>query len=96
MKPPSSSSIRAYGRLLWLLRGRDPQEQQAIKDDAELLLDAARARGAGAVAATWLALLWDLVVVGTHGRRGLRRLLLGSVAEATVRHAACSTLVARG
>jgi nucleotide-binding universal stress UspA family protein len=37
----------------------------------------------------------DLVVVGSHGRRGLRRLLLGSVAESTVRHAPCSVLVAR-
>jgi nucleotide-binding universal stress UspA family protein len=37
----------------------------------------------------------DLVVVGNHGRRGLRRVLLGSVAEAVVRHAPCSVLVAR-
>jgi nucleotide-binding universal stress UspA family protein len=37
----------------------------------------------------------DLVVVGSHGRRGLRRWLLGSVAETTVRHAPCSVLVAR-
>lgn len=37
----------------------------------------------------------DLVVVGSHGRRGLRRLLLGSVAEATVRDAPCSVLVTR-
>jgi nucleotide-binding universal stress UspA family protein len=37
----------------------------------------------------------DLVVVGSHGRRGLRRFLLGSVAESTVRHAPCSVLVAR-
>jgi putative ABC transport system permease protein len=57
--------IRAYSRLLWLLRSRDPQEQRAIEEDAELLLDAARARGRGAVAATSLALLWDLVIVGT-------------------------------
>jgi putative ABC transport system permease protein len=64
MKPPSSRPIRAYGRLLWLLRGRDPQEQRAIKDDAELLLDLARARGQGTFAATWLALMWDLVIVG--------------------------------
>ncbi len=54
----------SYGRLLWLLRSRDAQEQQAIKDDAERLLEAARARGRGAVAATWLALLWDLLIVG--------------------------------
>jgi nucleotide-binding universal stress UspA family protein len=37
----------------------------------------------------------DLVVVGSHGRRGVRRLLLGSVAEATVRLASCAVLVAR-
>jgi nucleotide-binding universal stress UspA family protein len=36
---------------------------------------------------------YDLVVMGSHGRRGLRRLLLGSVAELTVRHAPCSVLV---
>jgi nucleotide-binding universal stress UspA family protein len=37
----------------------------------------------------------DLVVVASHGRRGVRRLLLGSVAEVTVRHAPCSVLVVR-
>jgi len=37
----------------------------------------------------------DLIVVGSHGRRGIRRFLLGSVAEVTARHAPCSTLVAR-
>lgn len=35
----------------------------------------------------------DLIVVGTHGHRGFRRLLLGSVAEGVVRHAPCSVLV---
>jgi nucleotide-binding universal stress UspA family protein len=37
----------------------------------------------------------DLVAVGTHGRRGVRRLVLGSVAAAIVRHAPCSVLVVR-
>jgi nucleotide-binding universal stress UspA family protein len=37
----------------------------------------------------------ELIVVGSHGRRGLRRFLLGSIAEVTVRHASCSVLVAR-
>lgn len=37
----------------------------------------------------------DVVVVGTHGRRGLDRLLLGSVAEAVVRHAPCSVLTVK-
>jgi len=36
---------------------------------------------------------YDLVIMGSHGRRGLRRFLLGSVAEVTVRHAPCSTFV---
>jgi universal stress protein E len=34
----------------------------------------------------------DLLVVGTHGRRGLPRLWLGSVAEACIRDAPCSVL----
>jgi nucleotide-binding universal stress UspA family protein len=37
----------------------------------------------------------DLVVVGTHGRTGLKRLALGSIAEAVVRGAGCSVLVVR-
>ena len=37
----------------------------------------------------------DLIVVGTHGRRGLSRVLLGSVAEGTVRLAPCPVLVVR-
>ena len=35
----------------------------------------------------------DLIVVGTHNRKGVERLLLGSVAEGTVRHARCPVLV---
>jgi nucleotide-binding universal stress UspA family protein len=42
------------------------------------------------------ALGCDLIVMGTHGSGGLRRALLGSVAEQVVRHATCSVLVARG
>lgn len=37
----------------------------------------------------------NLVVVGTHGRRGLGRLFLGSVAEGVVRLAPCPVLVVR-
>jgi predicted permease len=66
-----------YSKLLWLLRGRNPEEQQAIKADAERLIDAARAQGHGAVVTTWLALMWDLVVTGPgHDlARALRALL---------------------
>jgi len=37
----------------------------------------------------------DLVVTGSHGRTGLQRMMLGSVAEKVVRHARCPVLVAR-
>jgi nucleotide-binding universal stress UspA family protein len=50
---------------------------------AEVIVDAARVRNV------------DLIVVGSHGRRGLRRLFLGSVAEHIVRNAAVPTLVIR-
>lgn len=37
----------------------------------------------------------DLVVMGSHGRTGIKRALMGSVAEKVVRHARCPVLVAR-
>jgi nucleotide-binding universal stress UspA family protein len=37
----------------------------------------------------------DLIVVGTHGRTGIKHALLGSVAEKVVRHARCPVLVVR-
>jgi nucleotide-binding universal stress UspA family protein len=35
----------------------------------------------------------DLIVMGSHGRTGLRRLLMGSVAEKTLRSASCPVLL---
>lgn len=37
----------------------------------------------------------DLIVIGTRGRSGLKRLVLGSVASAVVVHASCPVLVVR-
>ena len=39
--------------------------------------------------------MFDLVVMGTHGRSRFARILLGSVAERVVRHASCPVLVVR-
>lgn len=38
----------------------------------------------------------DSVVIGTHGRQGLGRLVLGSVAERVVRESPCPVLTVRG
>jgi nucleotide-binding universal stress UspA family protein len=43
-------------------------------------------------AAEWRA---DLVVLGSHGRKGLQRFLVGSVAEFVARHAHCSVEIVR-
>ncbi len=60
---------------------------------AELFLELGRADHAVCERArAWGA---TLVVVGTHGRTGLSRVMLGSVAEHVVRHAPCSVLVVR-
>jgi nucleotide-binding universal stress UspA family protein len=37
----------------------------------------------------------DLIVISTHGRTGLKHLLIGSVAERVVRHATCPVLTLR-
>ena len=37
----------------------------------------------------------DIIVMGTHGRTGLKRLLLGSIAEDVLRHAECPVFLAK-
>jgi nucleotide-binding universal stress UspA family protein len=37
----------------------------------------------------------DLVVIGTHGRRGIRRMMIGSVAERLLRLSTCPVLLVR-
>jgi nucleotide-binding universal stress UspA family protein len=48
-----------------------------VSEVGDIILDTARTTGA------------ELIVMGTHGRTGVRRLLLGSVAEHVLRHADC-------
>jgi nucleotide-binding universal stress UspA family protein len=52
-------------------------------DPRHVLVDAARSEGA------------DLLVVGSHGRSGIGRLLMGSVAAHVVAHAPCNVLVVK-
>lgn len=44
------------------------------------------------LAAKWSA---DLVIMGSHGRKGLDRFLMGSVSETVMRHAPCSVQIVR-
>jgi nucleotide-binding universal stress UspA family protein len=43
-------------------------------------------------AAHWHA---DLIILGSHGRKGMDRFLMGSVSDAVARHAPCSVQVVR-
>ena len=54
-----------------------------VGDPREALIEMARREGA------------DLIVVGSHGRSGLTKLLMGSVASHVVTHAPCDVLVVR-
>jgi nucleotide-binding universal stress UspA family protein len=82
MPDPVTEDLRAM-----LLRVVPPNPQVpyehhlVVGDPAVAISDLAKSEGV------------DLIVMGTHGRTGLRRLLMGSVAEAIVRRAPCPVFV---
>jgi nucleotide-binding universal stress UspA family protein len=61
--------------------GREARAEVRAGDPADILVDEADAREVG------------LIVMGTHGRTGLDRLRLGSVARKVLTHARCSVLI---
>jgi nucleotide-binding universal stress UspA family protein len=63
--------------------GKRPITDIRRSDPALVLLQTAKDDGA------------DLIVVGSHGLRGVERFLMGSVSEKVLRHGHCSVLVAR-
>ena len=68
-----------------LLRARDLKVTSALEmgDPKSKILD---------VAEEWHA---DLIVLGSHGRKGLNRFLMGGVSDAVARHACCSVEIVR-
>ena len=71
--------------------GASSARKQGVEADTELL-DTLEGPGAAIVevAEKWQA---DLIVIGTHGRRGIRRLVMGSDAEYVVRKHTCAGAV---
>ncbi len=57
-----------------------------------LIREGATAETVIATAQEWQA---NLIIIGTHGRKGLERLVLGSTAEAVIRAAPCPVLTIR-
>lgn len=68
-----------------LLRARGLRVAAAVEDGdpKSKILD---------VAEEWQA---DLIVLGSHGQKGLSRFLMGSISDAVARHARCSVEVVR-
>jgi universal stress protein A len=85
--PPPESYLSHLQEALEQIQARDPnisvQHHLVEGDAARAILREAREMDC------------DAIVMGTHGRTGLSRLLLGSVAEEVVRKARCSVVVVR-
>jgi nucleotide-binding universal stress UspA family protein len=67
----------------------------SVPETVKVVAHEASGNPADVIIETASDLLTTLVVVGTHGRTGLSRMVLGSVAEAVVRSAGCPVLVVR-
>ena len=78
-----------------LQRGRRSAEKQGVHAEGVLYEKVA---GSAADSILREARKWgaDLIVMGTHGRRGVRRVVLGSDAEQVVRTATVPVLLVRG
>lgn len=77
-------------RGLEILRGLTEQATTAGVRTEFTQLTGSPGRAICDLAKTWEA---DLVMVGSHGRKGLNELLMGSVSSYVMHHASCSVLV---
>ncbi len=99
-EPPASYAndilprMRSAGEKL-LARGRQMALERGVQADSVLVMEAP-GRLCDHVAEQARQAKADLIVVGSHGRRGIGRALLGSDAEQIVRYAPVPVLVVRG
>jgi nucleotide-binding universal stress UspA family protein len=94
-----NSAIQLLRRLGEDVLNRGAAAARALGANAETtLLTVAEAGGRVYDSIEHEAMRWpaDLIVIGTHGRRGFRRLLLGSVAEGLIRITTKPVLLVRG
>jgi nucleotide-binding universal stress UspA family protein len=82
-QPRVAEALR--GQLERVVPGREPAPELFVELGADYDQILRRAE-------QWQA---DLIALGTHGRRGISRLLLGSTADQVVRAATCPVLIAR-
>jgi nucleotide-binding universal stress UspA family protein len=75
------------------VEGQVEKIRQRLKMPLKLVIRTGAA--ADEISAEAVRMRADLVVVGTHGHKGLAHILLGSTAERVVRHTKCAVLVAR-
>ena len=78
---------------LWYLNAGNMASEQGVKFMTETILDVASA--ADSIVNYADSKKADLIVIGTKGRTGLKRLILGSVASVVVTHASCPVLIIR-
>lgn len=86
-------SLRENGKILL-------KDAETLVRGAEVEVDSVLVEALGGQAGTFIvqgAKDWgaDLIVMGTHGRRGLRRMVMGSDAEFVIRHAPVPVLLIR-
>lgn len=87
------AAMRAGGRRL-LERAVREALKQGVKSES-VLLETFSGRAADQIVAEARKSKADLIVLGTHGRRGVRRLVLGSDAEQVVRESTVPVLLVR-
>jgi nucleotide-binding universal stress UspA family protein len=82
-------------------------ELASAKDNVQKIIDAAKKEGVSSEAVTMIGKPYeaivevsrqkhvDLIIVGSHGRTGLERLLMGSVAERVIGHSETAVLIVK-
>jgi nucleotide-binding universal stress UspA family protein len=78
---------------MWYVKAGDMASKYGVRFSTETLLDVVSV--ADAIASYADRKKVDMIVMGTKGRTGFKRFLLGSVASGVVSHAKCSVLVVR-